>query len=196
VADEPSKPKRRGLRERALDAQKKREQERLDKLDESIPLWYRSIPSRGRTRWTIVIVFAIVAVAIFKGGHGTPPPPLATNCTTPALALSASSVTKGATVRWSGTGPPHEQVILAVGVKGFTIGATPKQLTAIPDPGLRSSDVQQASSLVPFTTSCRATGEFRTLVPPGNYHVRLFRLNGAGASLSTTVVATRPLTVR
>jgi hypothetical protein len=196
VADEPSKPRRPGLRERALEAQKKREQERRDKLDESIPLWYRSIPSRGRTRWTIVIVFAIVAVAIFKGGHGTPPPLLATNCTTPALALSASTITKGDTVRWSGTGPPHEQVVLAVGVKGFTTGATPKELTAIPDPGLRSNEVQQASALVPFNTSCRATGAFRALVPRGSYQVRLFRLNGAGASLSTTAVATKPLTVR
>jgi hypothetical protein len=187
---------RRSLTQRALDAQQRREQEKRDKLDESIPLWFRSIPSRGRTRWTIVIVFAIVAVAIFKGGHGSSPPPLATNCTTPAIALSASSVSKGDLVRWSGTGPPHEQVVLAVGVKGFTIGATPKQLTAIPDPGLRSNQVQQASSLVPFNTSCRATGTFRALVPRGSYQVRLFRLNGVGASLSTTVIATKPLTVR
>jgi hypothetical protein len=193
---DPNKPKRPSLAERALEAQKKREQDRRDRLDESIPMWYRSIPSRGRTRWTIVIVFAIVAVAIFKGGHGAAPPPLATNCTTPALALSASTITEGGTVRWSGTGPPHEQVVLAVGVKGFTIGATPKQLTAIPDPGLHSSDVQQASALVPFNTSCRATGTFRALVPRGHYQVRLFRLNGVGESLSTTTVATTSLTIR
>jgi hypothetical protein len=190
------KPGRRSLTQRALDAQQRREQEKRDKLDESIPLWYRSIPSRGRTRWTIVIVFAIVAVAIFKGGHGTAPPPLATSCTTPAIALSASSVTKGDLVRWSGTGPPHEQVVLAVGVKGFTIGATPKQLTAIPDPGLRSNAVQQASAVVPFNTSCRATGTFRVLVPKGSYQVRLFRLDGVGESISTTTVASKPLTVR
>jgi hypothetical protein len=193
VAD---KPGRRSLQQRALDAQKRREQERRDRLDETVPLWYRSIPSRSTMRWTILLVFAIVAVAIFKGGRGTPPPPLATNCTTPALALSTTAVTKGDSVRWSGTGPPHEQVVLAVGVKGFTVGATPKQLTAIPDAGLSDSQVQQASVLVPFSAGCHASGSFRALVPPGSYQVRLFRINGEGSSLSTTAVATKPLTVR
>jgi hypothetical protein len=193
VADQP---RRRSLQQRALDAQRKREQERRDRLDETVPLWYRSIPSRGTMRWTILLVFAIVAVAIFKGGRGTPPPPLVTSCTTPALALSTGSVARGDSVRWAGTGPPHQQVVLAIGVRGFTVGATPKQLTAIPDPGLSDHQVQQASVLVPFSIGCRASGSFRALVPPGSYQVRLFRIDGVGSSLSTTAVATRPLTVR
>jgi hypothetical protein len=189
------KPEHRSLQQRALDAQKKREQEKRDKVDESIPLWYRSIPSRGRMRWTVVLVFAIIAVAILKSGHATPPPSLATNCSTPGLALSAGSVPKGGSVAWSATGPPHQQVVLAVGVKGFTIGSSEKLLTAIPDPGLRSNEVQQASVLVPFDAGCRAHGSFRALVPRGSYNVRLFRINGSGASLSTTAVATKRLTV-
>jgi hypothetical protein len=192
TADKP----RRSLTQRAVDAQQKREQEKRDRVDESIPLWYRTIPSRGRTRWTIVLVFTIVAVAILKGGRGTPPPPLATNCTTPALALSVSSIAKGGTVQWSGTGPPHQQVVLAVGVRGFTLGPTPKRLNAIPDPGLTDNEVQQASALVPFNTSCKVSGSFRALVPPGTYTVRLFRVNGEGSSLSTTQVAGQALTVQ
>jgi len=193
TVDKP--PGRRSLSQRALDAQKKREQEKRDRVDESIPLWYRSIPSRGRMRWTILLVFAIIAVAILKAGHGTPPPALATNCTTPGLALSVASVPKGGSVAWSGTGPPHQQVVLAVGVKGFTVGTSLKLLNAIPDPGLRQDEVQQASVLVPFDTGCRAHGSFRALVPRGTYNVRLFRVNGAGSSLSTTPVATKRLTV-
>jgi hypothetical protein len=189
------KPGRRSLTQRALDAQKKREQERHDRVDESIPLWYRSIPTRGRMRWTILLVFAIIAVAILKAGRGTPPPALATNCTTPALALSVTSIPKGGSVAWSGTGPPHQQVVLAVGVQGFTVGTSLKLLHAIPDPGLRQDEVQQASVLVPFNTGCRAHGSFRALVPRGTYNVRLFRVNGAGSSLSTTAVATKCLTV-
>jgi hypothetical protein len=189
------KPGRRSLTQRALDAQKKREQERHDRVDESIPLWYRSIPTRGRMRWTILLVFAIIAVAILKAGRGTPPPALATNCTTPALALSVTSIPKGGSVAWSGTGPPHQQVVLAVGVQGFTVGTSLKLLHAIPDPGLRQDEVQQASVLVPFNTGCRAHGSFRALVPRGTYNVRLFRVNGAGSSLSTTAVATKRLTV-
>jgi hypothetical protein len=189
------KPGRRSLTQRALDAQKKREQEKRDKVDESIPLWYRSIPTRGRMRWTILLVFAIIAVAILKAGRGTPPPALATNCTTPALALSVTSIPKGGSVAWSGTGPPHQQVVLAVGVQGFTVGTSLKLLHAIPDPGLRQDEVQQASVLVPFNTGCRAHGSFRALVPRGTYNVRLFRVNGAGSSLSTTAVATKRLTV-
>jgi hypothetical protein len=188
-------PGRRSLSQWALDAQNKREQEKRDKVDESIPLWYRSIPSRGRMRWTVLLVFAIIAVAIGKAGHGTPPPALATNCTTPALALSVASVPKGGSVAWSGTGPPHQQVVLAIGVKGFTVGTSLKLLNAIPDPGLRQDEVQQASVLVPFNSGCRAHGSFRALVPRGTYNVRLFRVNGAGSTLSTTAVATKRLTV-
>jgi hypothetical protein len=146
-------------------------------------------------RWTIVLVFVIVAVAIVRGANSHPAPVLATNCTTPALALSASSTPKGDFLQWSGTGPPHQQVVLAIGVRGFTDGASAKELTAIPDRGLTAADVQQASTVVAFSTSCRATGRFRVIVPPGTYQVRLFRLNGEGSSLSTTPVASRPLTV-
>lgn len=163
-------------------------------VDYHTPQWYRSMPGRSTVRWLLAIFFGIVVLAIIRGGHEHPPA-LATSCTTPGLALSTSSVRQGGNVRWAGTGPAHEQVVLAIGVRGFRNGTAANRLTAIPDRGRTAADVEQASALIRFDADCRLSGVFTALVPPGQYQVRLFQISGLGSSLTTTAVAGRPLTV-
>jgi hypothetical protein len=188
---------RRSLGQRAREAEQRRKGQREtlrrdpEPVDETLPSWYRSLPQKSTLRWMLVIFFGIVVLTIVRSGHAKPPA-LATNCTTPGLALSTSSVSRGGTVRWAGTGPARQQVVLAIGVQGFKTGLAPKQLTAIPDAGRTAADVEQASALIRFDAGCRTSGVFSALVPPGHYQVRLFQV-GSGVVRS---VASQPLTVK
>jgi hypothetical protein len=202
VADRPG---RRGLRQRYDDLQQRitdtqqrhadrLEQERKDKTDPDLPYWYRSLPRKSTLRWTIAIFFALALFVILRAGHHAPPK-LTTSCRTPGLALSTSSVKHDGLVRWSATGPPNQEVVLAIGVTGFRTGVGPGRLTAIPDPGRTAKQVEQASALVHLSSGCTLSGTFSALVPPGRYQVRLFRVIRSGPSLTARAEAGRPLTV-
>lgn len=78
--------------------------------------------------WLIafVILAAVVGgIRAFRHGAG---PPLARSCTTPALAVSPSSVQSGGTIQWSGTGPEAGRYALMFdgipnsGTKTFAMG--------------------------------------------------------------------------
>jgi hypothetical protein len=201
----PEEPERRNLGQRALDAERQRRaRQRETQYQPGDPVhpvhggppdWYRALPNRSTLRWLLVVFFGIVVLTIVRSGHSHPPS-LATNCTKPGLALSTSSTKQSGNVRWSATGPAHEEVVLAVGVQGFKANQGPNRLRAIPDAGRTPSGVQQASPLARFTSGCRLSGEFSADVVPGHYQVRLFRVTTVGSSLSATPVASRPLTVK
>ena len=200
----PDRPERRGLGQRARDAEQQRRNRRqetqhrpgdpVDPVHGGPPDWYRALPNRSTLRWLLLVFFAIVVLTILRGSH-THPPALATNCTTPGLALSTSSVKQSGVVRWSGTGPAHAEVVLAIGVQGFRPNQGPNRLRAIPDPGRPPGGVEQASRLMRFDSQCRLSGVFAADVIPGHYQVRMFRVTTVGSSLSATAVASRPLAV-
>jgi hypothetical protein len=204
VPERPERPERRNLGQRALDAERQRRSRRqeaqyrpgdpVDPVTGGQPEWYRSLPNRSTLRWLLVVFVGIVVVTILRSSHSHPPP-LATSCTTPGLALSTSSVKQSGAVRWSATGPAHTEVVLAIGVRGFRANQGPNQLRAIPDAGRTPAGVEQASPLLHIDSGCRLHGVFSADVTPGHYQVRLFRVTSVGTSLSATPVVSRPLTV-
>jgi hypothetical protein len=201
----PEEPERRNLGQRALDAERQRRARQrdtqyrpgdpVDPIHGGPPDWYRALPNRSTLRWLLVVVAGIVVLTIARSGHSHPPA-LATNCTTPGLALSTSSVKQSGNVRWSATGPAHGEVVLAIGVQGFQPNQGPNRLRAIPDAGRTPAGVEQASPLLHFTSGCRLSGEFSADVAPGHYQVRLFAVTTVDSSLSAKPVASRPLAVK
>ena len=116
----------------------------------------------------------MVAV-ILHAGQSSPPPALATSCTTPAFALSTYSTDSHKTIRWAVTGPRGSRFALAIGVARFTTGSDGR-LSPVPDPGL---DATEMRSTPPTTVGgdCKADGTFGVVLPPGTYAVRLFRIS-------------------
>jgi hypothetical protein len=200
----PDQPERRNPVQRALDADRQRRSRRkeeqyrpgdpVDPVHGGQPDWYRALPNRSTLRWLLVVFVGIVVLTIVRSSHSHPPA-LATNCTTPGLALSTSSVKQSGAVRWSATGPAHSEVVLAIGVRGFRANQGPNRLRAIPDAGRTPSGVEQASPLLRIDSGCRLSSVFSADVTPGHYQVRLFRVTTVGTSLSATPVASRALTI-
>jgi hypothetical protein len=111
---------------------------------------------------------------ILHAGQKSPPPKLATNCTTPAFALSTYTTASHKTIRWSVTGPARARFALAIGVARFTTGSDGR-LVPVPDPGL---DTTQMRSTPPteIGDDCKADGTFGVVLPAGTYSVRLFTI--------------------
>lgn len=149
----------------------------------------RALPGMGRSarRPLLVLVAIAIGVAVYRSAHHQHPPPLATSCRVPALALSSSSVARDGVVLWSATGPPG-RYLLAIDAVGASVAGHSVRL--VPPPGKTAAQLEVASLPRSFT-HCRATGEFTVVLGRGRHQVRLFPLDVAGAPAAASV----PLTV-
>src|SRR4051794_9121395 len=124
----------------------------------------------------------------------SPPPELTTSCTTPAIALSTTTQRQHHTVRWSVTGPGGSIFELTLGVSRVDV-ASGGRLVFVPENGGDQKTEQRAGHQQTMPKSCKASGAFGVLVPPGKYTVRMFRLSGPVTAPTVTAVASAPLTV-
>jgi len=153
------------------------------------------LPKRSTWKWTLGGVAAIVVAVLIRNGLDARAPTLVTNCKTPAIALSSASIHRGATIRWSGTGPANMHFVITVGVGSLTASPTPGQLHPVPDAGGTANSTEIAVFPTKLSSGCKANGSFTVDIPSGNYNVRMFRLDGTGAAVTGTPVASRPLKV-
>ncbi len=153
------------------------------------------LPKRSTWKWTLGGVAAIVVAILIRNGLDARAPTLVTNCKTPAIALSSASIHRGATIRWSGTGPANMHLVIAIGVSRLVPGANPGQLHPIPDPGGSANSTEIAVFPTKLSSGCKANGSFTVDIPSGQYNVRMFRLDGTGAAVTGTPVASKPLKV-
>jgi hypothetical protein len=193
-----AKRNRRDWQERAFEESEfqRREQE-ASGSEMPVPLAHNvDLPRRSTWRWTLGGVAAIIVAILIRDGLDSRTPSLVTNCKTPAMALSATSLNRGSVIRWSATGPPNMHFLIAVGVARLVPGTNPGQLHPVPDAGGTAATTQLfGATATKLSGGCKANGSFTVDVPAGQYNVRLFRLVGSGASVSGTPVATRPLKV-
>jgi hypothetical protein len=137
---------------------------------------------RRPTIWLLVfIVLLAVAGGIQTLRHHGGGPPIARNCTRPALALEAGSVTPHGRLDWSATGPASGRYVLA-------LNGTP---TGSADSGTVAVRGGQALSPVFQMTDCIVHSTFVAPDAIGTYQIRLFRRVGP----DYTLVSQGPLTV-
>src|SRR4051794_19389131 len=107
----------RDWQERAFDES---ELQRRGKVgaDDLPPELKASTDRRRRSSWraTAIAVLIVVVAIIVRVHLNNRAPSLTTSCTTPAFALSTSSVHQGSTVRWSATGPANAQFVITMGI--------------------------------------------------------------------------------
>ena len=136
----------------------------------------------------------MLAIILFRAFSASPPPALKTSCTQPGIALSTSSQKEHHTVRWSVTGPPGSTFELTLGVSRVDVGPGGK-LVFVPEAGGDQTTEQRAGRQQTMPRSCKTSGAFGILVPPGDYTVRMFQLSGPVTAPTVTEVASAPLTV-
>jgi hypothetical protein len=153
------------------------------------------LPKRSTWKWTLGGVAVIVVAILIRNGLDSRAPALTTNCRTPAIALSTTSIHRGSTIRWSGTGPANMHFLMTVGIGRLVPGAHPGQLSPVPDPGGTINTTELAVAATKLSGSCKGSGSFTVDVPAGEYSVRMFRLVGTGAAVTGTPVATKRLKV-
>jgi len=188
----------RDWQERAFEENEIQRKERAAEKQGGLPNPLKSatdLPRRSTWKWTAGGVAAIVVAIIIRNGLDSRAPSLTTSCTTPAFALSSSNPHRGSIVRWSATGPANSHFLIAIGVARLEPDATVGQLHAVPDPGHTAVTTEEAVLATTLSAKCTGNGAFTVSVPAGRYNVRMFSLEGAGASVSGTVVATKQLVV-
>ena len=114
----------------------------------------------------------------YGGANRTPK--LATSCTTPAVALSASDVVRGRPVYFAVTGPQSGLVV------AIDAAALSGDLTATVQPGAREAQVVRPPVSL---TGCKGKGVLGVQVPAGKHTVSIFPAGGGQP------LASRPLTV-
>jgi len=139
----------------------------------------------------LLLVLAIILVRAFSS---SPPPALTTSCTQPAIALSTASQKEHHTVRWSVTGPGSMVFELTLGVSRVDVGPGGR-LVFVPEAGGSQKTEQRAGHQQTMPKSCKASGAFGVLVPPGKYTVRMFQLSGPVTAPTVTEAASASLTV-
>ncbi len=188
---------RRDWQERAFEeTEYKRREQAAGAADMPKPLRTSvDLPRRSTWRWTLGGVAAIVVAILIRNGLDSRAPTLVTSCKTPALALSSSTTHQGSVVRWSATGPANAHFLIAIGVGSLVPGSKPGQLHPVPDTGGRPGTTELAVPASKLSAKCTAHGSFTVDIPSGQYNVRMFQINGSGASVTGTSVASRPLKV-
>jgi hypothetical protein len=150
---------------------------------------------RSSWRWTLIGVAVIIVAGIIRAELNNRPPSLTTNCRTPAFAVSSLSPKQGGIVRWSATGPPSMHFVITLGIDRLQPGASPGVLHGVPETGHTAATTEQAVLAHALSSDCKAHGAFTVGVPAGSYTVKLFRLEGTGASSTGTEVASKAMTV-
>jgi len=140
------------------------------------------------------VALLILGIILFRAFSASPPPALKTSCTTPAMALSTTTQRQHHTVRWSVTGPGSMVFELTLGVSRVDVGPGGK-FVFVPEAGGGQKSEQRAGHQQTMPKSCKASGAFGVLVPPGKYTVRMFQLSGPVTSPTVTEVASAALTV-
>jgi hypothetical protein len=191
----------RDWQERAFDERENQRRDSTAGVQSDVPDPMRistDVPRRSSLRWTAAgLGVLVVAVIIRNGVSGSKAPTLTPSCTTPAMALSATSTHQGANVHWSVTGPAGSHLVITIGVGRLVAGAKAGQLHPVPDAGGSAGKTQIAVTPGVLPSSCAAHGEFSVGVPAGHYNVRLFTLTGSGtAGVTGAVAETKPLTVK
>ena len=97
-------------------------------------------------------------------------------------------------MRWSVTGPAGSTFELTLGVSRVDVGPGGK-LVFVPEAGGDQKTEQRAGHQQTMPRSCKTSGAFGILVPPGAYTVRMFQLSGPVTTPTVTEVASAPLTV-
>ena len=147
-----------------------------DEVGDSTATSWASLPPMSRPGGRLVWVLVAVALVIVAGAalRDTQAPPLQRSCTQPAVELSTDSVRLYGPVTWSATGPDGEYVL--------TLNAT-----AVSRAGAGRVTVTEAAGEHSWAgpvfriTNCTATGRFGVTLPPGEYTLRMFRLDPSGA---------------
>ena len=135
----------------------------------------------ARTRRRVLPKFLIGLGAILLlmrlGAARQPKPPdLATDCTTPAFALSAESVKQARAVTFTIVGPDTKRYVLGVNTMAF-VPSPRGGYHAVP---LRGREEDMLLPTVKPMKGCRATGLFALPVEVGEHQVKLYELTPAG----------------
>jgi hypothetical protein len=188
----------RDWQERAFEERENQRRDSTVGVPSDMPDPYRvstDLPRRSSLRWTAIGLIVIVAAVLIRSELNNRAPSLTKSCTTPAIALSSTSVRQGSTLRYTVTGPSTAHVVIGIGVASFTPGSKPGQLRPVPDPGGTPARTEVPVNNV-IGSSCIAHSYFEVGLPKGKYTVRLFRLTDPGQpDVTATAVESKPLTV-
>lgn len=111
----------------------------------------------------------------------TKPPKLDASCTTPALALSATTLPRGGALKYTAVGP-ERTVVIAVDAARLSA-----DLVATPLPGAAETQVVK----VPMRLAgCKATGTIGVQVPAGDHTVSVFPAEGGEPLASRSLKVT------
>jgi hypothetical protein len=126
----------------------------------------------------ILVIFLVGSGVRYGGANHTPK--LATSCTTPALAISVTTVRRGNPLYFAITGPDR---VVVVAIDAASLSST---LTASALPGVREAQVDR----VPVRMSrCKGKGLLGVQVQPGDHTIGVFPADGG------TPLMTKKLTV-
>lgn len=149
-------------------------------------------PNR-RFLYGVLILLGLAAVgrAVLSGSGGSGA--LKTSCTTPAVAVSHTTVDRGDSVGVVVVGPATDTYAVYLDVAAVRVGPDGKPV-GVPENG---ASTEQTQLLIQPSTlpGCRAAGTpvLNLQIKPGPHLVTLLRLNPDG---SQTLVASTPLTIR
>jgi hypothetical protein len=147
--------------------------------------WQR--PARLGWRVLLLLLAVVVLLGIGRAVTARNSTGLRSDCSRVQLALAEHSVVSRSStlLHWAATAPVGTRYVVAVNAQSVDVAVGPP--TAVPKTGPHA----QVSSVQTMGTGCLTTGEFGVLVPPGDYDVTLFRVDGTQA----TPVVTKQVTV-
>ncbi|MDQ1711099.1 MAG: hypothetical protein QOE45_549 [Frankiaceae bacterium] len=150
-----------------------------------------ALQARPRRRFgaKVFVGVAVLLLLLRVGLARRPEPPaLAASCTTPAFALSATTVKQARPVSFTIVGPDSGRYVIGVNTTGFR-HQPEGGYVAVPIPG-REKDVITGAGVQPMK-GCRRTGYFALPISPGDATVTLYELTSTG----TVELAHRTVTV-
>lgn len=147
--------------------------------DPEQPIWQRHKPPiwyQPRVLLAVLIVVVFVGAVALAARHGTWPPKA--QCGAPKVTGSVGHVKKGNPVYWAATGRADTYAV--------TFGATSARIVGGKVEPVGSESMAAGKAFVvrqPATLSgCRYVGHFTMPFPTGEYHLRLFRVDGSTAT--------------